>query len=115
MRRYSSRTLHRYNEAITLLMTEPRTVKGLQQAMGIKGNNQTDRYIRAFRDFGLIYIKGYTPTRAAIWAWQPKPFEMSDAKMAEGTYLRRKPRPAKAAPLGVSSVFALGDAMRGQA
>lgn len=75
-------------DVLALILTEPRTTQELLEVTSYKPDTIYG-YIEKGREHGLIYIQRWVIVRGrdrAVWAIQPKPFELGDA-----------PAPAKAA------------------
>lgn len=76
--------VERFADLMMMIRKHPRTIRDLCEVEGIRRADATvTRYVKAMHEAGHVYIVGWRDAghgpAAAVYAWQPEPFQFEDA------------------------------------
>lgn len=75
----------RFSELMMMIRKQPRTVRDICEVEGVKVADFTvSRYVQQMHDAGHLYVTTWRDVgygrAAAVYAWNPEPFQFADAK-----------------------------------
>lgn len=76
----------RFSDLMMMIRKKPRSVRDICEIEGVKVADFTvSRYVQQMHDAGHLYIVEWRQASfgraAAVYAWQPEPFQFEDAKL----------------------------------